>query len=337
MSVGIDIGSKTVKIVDLVREGSSWKLQSSGILGYTGKMPEEANDEKELVPLADAIRKLHKESKVSSKEVCIALPEVHVYCRTVKFPLLTDSEITSAVRWEAEQYIPIPVKDAVIQHKVIERREDVVPGRVVVLLVAAPKVLVQKYVKVIEMAGLTVKLVETELLALVRSLAPDNMTTMITDLGARSTDIAISKQGNLVFSRSIPTGGEAFTRAVSQFFGIEAMQAEEYKRTYGMSTSKLQGRVKQALEPVFVSIADEMKKAIHYYQAEENGEIPKSIILSGGTSALPEVSLAITKLLGMEVIAGNPFTKVVLDPSVVKSVSGFAPFYSIAVGLAMND
>lgn len=260
MSVGIDIGSKTVKIVDLVREGSSWKLRSSGILGYTGKMPEEASDEKELVPLADAIRKLHKESKASSKEVCIALPEVHVYCKTVKFPLLTDSEITSAVRWEAEQYIPIPVKDAVIRHRIIERREDVVPGRVVVLLVAAPKLLVQKYTKVIEMAGLTVKLVETELLALVRSLAPDNITTMITDLGARSTDLAISKQGNLIFSRSIPVGGEAFTRAISQFFGIEAMQAEEYKRTYGMSASKLQGRVRQALEPVFASIADEMKK-----------------------------------------------------------------------------
>ncbi|MCX7928280.1 MAG: pilus assembly protein PilM, partial [Patescibacteria group bacterium] len=150
MSVGIDIGSKTVKIVDLVPEGNSWRLKSSGILGYTGNMPEEAKDDKELVPLADAIRKLHKEAKVSSKEVCIAIPEVHVYCKTIKFPLLTDSEVTSAVRWEAEQYVPIPVKDAVIQHKIIERREDVVPGRVVVLLVAVPRALVQKYVKVVE-------------------------------------------------------------------------------------------------------------------------------------------------------------------------------------------
>ncbi|MCS7092486.1 MAG: type IV pilus assembly protein PilM [Patescibacteria group bacterium] len=337
MSVGIDMGSKTVKIVDLVPEGNSWRLKSSGILGYTGNMPEEAKDDKELVPLADAIRKLHKEAKVSSKEVCIAIPEVHVYCRTVKFPLLTDSEITSAVRWEAEQYIPIPVKEAVIQHKIVERREDVVPGRVSVLLIAASKALIQKYVKVIEMAGLAVKSVETQSLALVRSLSPENMTAMITDLGARSTNIAISKQGELIFSRSISVGGEAFTRAISQFFGIEAMQAEEYKRTYGMSASKLQGRVKQALEPVFVSVADEIKKAIHYYQSEEDGEAPKSIILSGGTSALPEASLALTKFLGMEVIIGNPFSKVVLDPSVVKSVSGFAPFYSIAVGLAMHE
>ncbi|MCX7928279.1 MAG: pilus assembly protein PilM, partial [Patescibacteria group bacterium] len=176
-----------------------------------------------------------------------------------------------------------------------------------------------------------------ELLALVRSLAPDDITSMIVDLGAKSTNIAISKQGELVFSRSISVGGEAFTRAISKFFGIEAMQAEEYKRTYGMSSNKLQGRVRQALEPVFSSVADEIKKSIYYYQSEENGEIPKSVIISGGTSALPEVSLSLTKLLGVEVVSGNPFSKVILDSSVIKSISGFAPFYSIAVGLAMND
>jgi type IV pilus assembly protein PilM len=337
MNLGLDIGSKTVKLVELSKVGTGWKLRSSGILGYNGKLPEESHDDKEMVPLADAIRKLHKEGKFTSRDVAIALPEVQSYCRTIKFPMLTDAEITSAVRWEAEQYIPIPAKDAVIQHQIIERREDVVPPRVVVLLVAANKAIVSKYVKVVEMAGLNVVHIETELLSLVRSLAPDNTTTMITDLGARSTNIAIAKNGKLLFSRSIPVGGEAFTRAVSQFFGIEAVQAEEYKRTYGMSANKLEGRVKQALDPVFSSVSDEMKKAIHYYQAEENGEAPRSVVLSGGTAGLPEVASVMTKLLGIEVVIGNPFSKVTVDPTLVKSLSGFSPFYSIAVGLAMSE
>lgn len=337
MSVGLDIGSKSIKMVELAKEGAGWKLNASGIVAYKGKSPENAEDDKEMAPLAESIKKLHKEAKISSKQVSLSLPEPQVYTRSVKFPLLTDSEIASAVKWEAEQYIPIPVEEAVIQHQIIERRKDATPPQAVVLLIAAPMKLVEKYARVVEMAGLSLAVVETELMALIRSLAPDNQTVLVVDFGAKSTDIAISRNAQLLFSRSIPTAGDAFTRAISQSLGIEHAQAEEYKRTYGLSKTKLEGKIARGLAPVFRLVADEMKKAMQYYQSEEKGDNPRSALLAGGTSGMPEVASTLTKLLGIEVVVGNPFSKVTVDPDAVKSLAGYAPLYSVSVGLAMRE
>jgi type IV pilus assembly protein PilM len=337
MSVGLDIGSTSIKLVELSKEGGSYRLNASGVVGFSGKSPDHAKEDKELAPMAEAIKKLHKEAKISSKRINLALPEPQVYTRTVKFPLLTDSEIASAVKWEAEQYIPIPVNEAVIQHQIIEKKQDATPPQALVLLVAAPMKLVERYARVVEMAGLSLAVVETELMALIRSLAPTNQTVLIVDFGAKSTDIAVSHMGTLTFSRSVPTAGDAFTRAIAQGLGIEETQAEEYKRTYGMSTGQLEGKIKKTLDPVFRMVADEMKKAIQYYQSDERGDSPKSAILAGGTSNMQEATAELTKLLGIEVIVGNPFSNVNVDPEAVKSLSGYAPFYSVAVGLAMRE
>lgn len=335
--VGLDIGSKTIKVVEIANEGTRSRLKASGIVGYKGKTMELIKEDKEYTDMAGAVKNLFKEAKISSHDVAIALPETQVYTRTIKFPLLTDSEVASAVKWEAEQYIPIPISEAIVQHQIIERQENTTPAQVVVLLVAVPKVVVEKYSKLMEMAGLNLAIVETELLSLVRSLAPADQTVLIVDFGARSTDIAIARRGQLVFSRSIPTAGEALTRAVSQALGVEEAQAEEYKKTYGLSGSQLEGKIGKAIEPVFRLVSEEMKKAIHFYQSEEKGESPKSAILSGGSAGIPEAASALTKLLGIEVIVGNPFSKVEVEPAAVKELAGYAPLYSIAAGLALRE
>jgi type IV pilus assembly protein PilM len=337
MSVGLDIGSKTIKIVQLSKEGNSWKLVASGIAGFTGQRPANANDEKELVDIGGAIKKLHKEAGISSKEIAIALPESQVFTRTVKFPLLTDQEIESAIKWEAEQYIPIPLSESIIQHQILERREKGTPPEVLVLLVAAPRALVQKYTKAVQLAGLNPIGVETELLSMVRSLAPVKGVSMLIDFGAESTDIAIAKDAKLVFSRSIPTAGDAFTRAVAQNLGVAYQQAEEYKKAYGLAEGQLEGKIKGALNPVFNMVSDEIKKAIHYFQTEEKGEAPTSIIISGGTAGLPQVISSLSKLLGIEVILGNPFATVAVDPGIAKKIAPYAPLYAIAVGLAKRE
>jgi type IV pilus assembly protein PilM len=157
------------------------------------------------------------------------------------------------------------------------------------------------------------------------------------DFGARSTDIALAKNGQLSFTRTIPTAGEAFTRAVAQSLGVEYQQAEEYKRAYGLAGGQLEGKIRGALDPIFRIVVDEMKKAIHFYQSEEKGEAPKSVILSGGTAGMPEALSFLTKTMGIEVVIGNPFSRVAVDASVAKSIAAYAPLYSIAVGLAMRE
>ena len=334
MSVGIDIGSKIIKIVELEKEAKGFRLLASGAVGYQGVIPSQAKNDKELAALSDVIRKLHKEVHIRSKEVAIALPESLVFTRTIKFPSLTDQEVVSAVKWEAEQYIPISLSEAIVEHQIIERSEGA-GGGVTVLLVASPRTLVEKYIKLIGGAGLTTVGVETEVLALCRSLAPATGTVLLLDFGASSTDIAIVKDGMVRFSRSIPTAGEAFTRALSQSLGIEYQQAEAYKKTYGLSAD-LEGKVKASLAPVFNLVAEEIKKAVHFYQTEEKGEAPVSIIVSGGTSSMPEAISTLTNLLGIEVVVGNPFAKVSVDTQASKSLANYTCLYSVAVGLALR-
>jgi type IV pilus assembly protein PilM len=337
MAVGLDIGSKTVKMVQLSKDGSRFRLKASGIVSHKEKTPEYAEGDNELSSISNIVKKLHKEAKITSKEIAVALPEQQVFTRTIKFPLLTDSEIASAVKWEAEQYIPIPADQAVVKHQIIARNEKVAPPQTTVLLVAAPIALVEKYAKVVEMAGLNLVAVETEHMSLTRSLAPKDQTVLVVDFGARSTDIAISKKGILSFSRSITTAGEAFTRAVAQTLNIDEKRAEEYKRTYGLAGSQLEGKVRTAIRPVFEVVADEIKKAIQFYKIEEKGDVPKSVILAGGSAGMPEVALTLAKLLGIEVVVGNPFTNVIVDSQVQKTLAGYIPLYSVAVGLSMRE
>jgi type IV pilus assembly protein PilM len=334
---GLDIGSKTIKIVEVQKSGEGFALAASGIVGITGSPIDKITDDKEFAGISSVIKKLHSEAGVSDRNVVISIPEQLVFTRAIKFPLLTDQEIESAVKWESEQYIPIPVNEAIIQHTILERRETASPPEVVVLLVAAPRVVVDKYIKVVQGAGLNVTAVETELIALTRALAPVDKSVLLVDIGANSTDIAICKKGLLSFSRSVPIAGEAFTRAVSQTLGVAPIQAEEYKKTYGLGAKELEGKIKGALDPVLRMVTDEIKKAIHYYQTEEKGEMPTAVIISGGTSGMREIISVLSNLLGMEVVIGNPFSRLSIDPDTVKKLAPYAPLYAVSVGLALRN
>lgn len=333
--VGIDIGSKSIKIIELAKSGTKWRMMSSGAVGYAGITPDKMTEEKDFQALADVLKKITAQTSIKTKDVNLALPESLVFTRVIKFPLLSDEEISAAVKWEAEQYIPIPSNEAVIQYSVLERNET--NATTSVLLVAAPKNIVERYVKVVRLAGLTPLSAETELTALARSLSADKGVSLLLDLGSSATDMSIIKDTKVVFTRSIPVAGEAFTRSVAQGLNITPVQAEEYKKTYGLSKTQLEGKVRTALEPVFRMVIDEIKKAIHFYQTDEKGDAPTSIVITGGASVMPDIVPYLTETLGIETIVGNPFAKIELDPETLKSLAPYESIYGTAIGLAMRE
>jgi type IV pilus assembly protein PilM len=304
-------------------------LSASGVVGYSfnRKWLTKKRDDEVI------IKRLHAEAGASSRESVISIRNL-LYLRSINSRF---NRLGNIVKWESEQYIPIPVSEAIIQHSILQRNETSSPPEVLVLLVAAPRATVEKYVKVVTLAGLTTIAVETELIALTRALAPIDKTVILVDIGAGSTDIAIAKNGLLSFSRSIPIAGEAFTRAVSQGLGINATQAEEYKKTYGLADKQLEGKIKGALDPVLRLVVDEIKKAINYYQTEEKGEAPSAIVISGGTSGMPDIMSMLSSLTGMEVLVGAPFSKIGVDAETAKKLSPYSPLYAVAVGLALRE
>ncbi len=339
MSVGLDIGSKTMKVVELEKVGQGFSLRAAGAVNFQSIQIEKLADQKAVDAFAQTIKKLFVDARISSKKVTISIPESLIFMRTVKFPLLTNEEIESAVKWEAEEYIPIPVKDAVVRHKILERQEVGNPPQVLVQVIAVPKLLIEKYINIMNSAGLEVVAIETELLALSRTWGIPDKTILLADFGARTTNIAIVRNEQLFFSRSVPTAGEAFSRAVSLGLGVTPMQSEEYKATYGLNDTQLEGKVGRAIKPVLNVIVDELKKSVSYFQMETHGEAPRTLILSGGSSGLPGIAAELTKLMNMEVQVGNPFSRpnLSIDADSAKSLANFAPIYAVAVGLALRE
>jgi len=333
--LGIDIGSKTIKAIDVVKNDGKWELKASGVVGYTGPSPDKMSDPKEYKEISDIIAKMLKTISSVSKEVVVSIPEALAFTRIIKFPKLTNEEVNAAVKWEAEQYIPIPVNDAVVEHIILDNNEK--SANVTVLLVAAPKLIVEKYVNVVRHAGLMPVAAETELIALSRSMVLDTKTTLLLDMGTSSTNIAIVSDFKLGFSRSVPVAGEAMTRAVAQGLGVDIKQAEEYKKAYGLSVDKLEGKVKNALEPVMAIILDEIKKSVHFYQSDTNISDISTLVVTGNESLIPGLVTYLASNTGFETIQGNPFVKINLDENTKKALMPYIPYYGVAAGLAMRE
>jgi len=333
---GLDIGSYSIKAVQLRKIQDKYQLVALGSAPSTSKgLASEA--ESDLTALAENIKKLYQEAKVTTKNVISALPEDQVFTRVITLPKLSEEELTSALKWEAEQYVPIPLSEVTLAHQVIGETTQDTRQKTEVLLVAAPNRLIDKLLKVLKTAGLNPVSLETEILAMSRSLvAPDSEATLLVDLGARATDIAIVEKGQVVFTRSISTAGEALTRAVAGALGLEAGQAEEYKKAYGVDPGKLEGKVSQAIEPILEVIVKEMEQAIQFYQQEKEKTV-KRIVLTGGTAILPEVITLLAKKLTFETQIGDPFSRVVEDSLLAKMPKNDLPFYAVAVGLAMKE
>lgn len=333
---GLDIGSHNLKVVQLKRAQDKYQLVALGSAPSPPKgLASEA--ESDLTVLAEAIKRLHQEAKITTKNVATTLPEDQVFTRVITLPKLTDEELTSALKWEAEQYVPIPLTEVTLAHQIIggvnQNKE-----KIEVLLVAAPKRLIDKLLRVLKTAGLSPVSLETEILAMSRSLAaPEDEGILLVDLGARATDIAIVEKQQVVFTRSIMTAGEALTRAVAGSLGLEILQAEEYKKAYGVDPGKLEGKVSKAIAPIFEVIIKEMEQAIQFYQSEKKDRVIKRIVLTGGTAILPEIVSLIAKKLNIETQIGDPFSQIFKDNLLTKIPESDLPFYAVAVGLAMKE
>lgn len=334
---GLDIGNNSIKAVQLEKRGEGFALVAAGIAGSTGNGIMGTDNDLKLI--GEAVKKLVSETKIPSKEVNISIPEAQAFTRLIKLPYLSDEEVASAISWQAEPYIPIPIEEASISHVILERHEPRAQeaGGVDVLLVASPKSLIQRYLKVAEVAGLNVVSIETELIAMARSLCPSAATSVIIDLGALTTDIAVVKNKQVIVSRSITTAGDTLTRAISTALSVNPEQAESYKKTYGLDAVQLEGKLKETIAPVFNVIIEEVKKSIQYYKTEIKRDDPVTLaIVAGGGSGLPGIIPYLSENLGIEVGVGDPFANISKDPVLAQTLASYGPLYSVAVGLAEN-
>lgn len=335
---GLDIGATSMKLIWLQKNRSGFQLKSClmTVTPAKGLYSESPFDQQAI---AQAISRLVVDAKVTTKNVNLALPENQVFTKVIEMPELSDKELSSAIYWEAEQQIPAPLNTMSIDYKIVRRNvNNEISPKMQVLLVGAPTVLVHRYQQIMEMSGLAISVVETEIISIVRALVPQNSNSvlLVVNLGALSTSLAIVQNGTIVFTYTVPLGGAAMDRAIASNFGFTPQQAEEYKKAYGLNDQNLGGKISTAIQPILMSILTEIKKAIAYYTDKFKNDAPISqIILTGGTSLLPGIDLFFVKNTSIETVIGNPW-KFFNVTGVTKDLLDQGPRFSVAIGLAMR-
>ncbi|MBI3559109.1 type IV pilus assembly protein PilM [Candidatus Gottesmanbacteria bacterium] len=324
--LGLDIGSKTIKLVQLAEAGDGkFSLVALG----QADTPAESKDR------AKIISQLVKDTKATTKQVVISLSESEVFTRVIEMPQLLEPELTQAIKWQAEQYVPVPLPDVVLKHEVLSQENN----KMNVLLVAAPSKILNESVSLLSSAGLETMAIETEILAVARALVgadEHSPTTLLVHLGNETTTLSALARGDLTLTQSVATGGSAIARAVAAELGLEISQAEEYKRSYGLDETKLEGKVVTAIKPIVELILAEIKRVLTFYETRGGSEPIKRVVLTGGTALLPGLVQFFTENLNLEVQVGDPFLAINLNDQQRQEVAESGPLFATAVGLAMK-
>jgi type IV pilus assembly protein PilM len=226
-----------------------------------------------------------------------------------------------------------------LDHVILKNVRNDLTERMLVLLVAAPTSLLERYQKVMEMAGIHVASMETDILSIVRSSLSRKATetVFIVHIGALNTSFAIVQEGVIIFTYTIPIGSLAIDRAIASDFGFSLAQAEEYKKTYGIADQNLSGKIGKAIDPILSNIVLETKKALAFYKERYHAQYPiNQILLSGSTVTLPGLTTFFAEQSGIETVIANPFElRHVAD--VPSEIAANAAEFGIAAGLALKE
>ncbi|MBI2050614.1 MAG: pilus assembly protein PilM [Parcubacteria group bacterium] len=375
--LGIDIGTNSIKLVELESVGGRPRLVTYGMVELESSMarPSESGDNtSDNQKIAGALIALLKKTGARSRSAVAALPNFSVFSSVISLPKLGEKQLAEAVSWEAKKFVPMPIENVVLDWKILnelaleEGEEDMTDAEraeqeaqkqkiaaadknsnlakcktvAQILLTAAPRHLVERYVAVFKIAGITLLSLETESFALSRSLVGnEDGSILIADVGALTTDVTVVRKGVPVFSRSINVGGSTVTRAVADSMGVSPERAEQFKRDTGIASSAGTvassggGGIASVIQQSFAPVISEMKYTLELQQ-RSNFAIEK-ILLTGGSAFLSSLPGYIASSLNAKVFIGNPWARVSYPKDLGGVLEQIAPRMGVAIGLAMRE
>jgi type IV pilus assembly protein PilM len=340
--VGVEIGSSGVKVVQLGLDTQRPRLMTYGYIEQP--MDIIKNDSAASRDAAvSALKTVLRESRVSTDKAVAALPSFTVFSSIISLPMMSKKELNSAVRWEAKKFVPMPIDELVLDWKLLKESGEPKPAtqapkNLRVLITAAPKSLVRRYIDIFKASGLQITNLETEALALERSLiGTDPAPVMIVDIGAMATNIAVVVDGIPLVNRSIDVGGNTMTKSIAQSMNIDTQRAEQFKRDFGISSGQSSvSQVPKTIEFVISSIINEIRFVLNLYRTQGTGPIQR-IVLSGGSSVLVNLPGYLEKTLSIKTFVGDPWARIVYPTELKPVLNEIAPRFSVAIGLAMRE
>jgi type IV pilus assembly protein PilM len=376
--IGIDIGTSSVKIVELSKEGNHVVLSNYGIMDgsdFFGEVQNGSNTPSGLKlsenDIASVLKQLLDAAKIKTDKVVMSIPFFSSFLTVMEMPNISQKEIESAIPFQARSYIPVPLSEVVLDWLVIPEFSSpspvapakvsniasaaaddgkgniasVVPDavqvkkeKISVLLIAVPKEVVSKYQRIAKALNLELVALESESFSLARSLiGEDKGTIMLVDFGARSTNLTIIDRGYIFMSHSADLSGKEITKMVARSLNVQPQRAEELKKSSGVSSVGSEKGLTQIISPFVEKLVNEIERMNSLFIKKEGRKIEK-IVLTGGSANLPGLVEYLSKSAGVEVIIGNPFSKVKFDPSLEPILrKDLSSSLAVATGLSMRE
>jgi len=344
---GLNISDLSIKIAKLKKQGKFFRLVCFGETSLNPGVIEngEIKNPQALIEAIKISIKNIKGETLKTNQVIASLPEEKAFAQMVLMPLMIEEELAQAIRFEAENYVPLPINDVYLDFQVIKPLYNHL-NYLDVLLTAISKKIVDEYLEVLEKSGLKVLVLETESQAIARALIKDHVSpipVLIIDLGASRTSFMIFAGFSLRFSSFIPISQETLTSSVARSLNIDPKEAENLKMKYGLGKNKKD--VFGALIPVITDLLEQIKKHLSFYETHSNNHhLPSSdsrvqkVLLCGGGANLKGLAEFLSKYLALPVELANPWINIL--PPCLKQIP-LIPFedslrYATALGLALR-
>ncbi len=337
--LGIDIGTTSIKIVELRKVRANLELANYGILEKYGHL-ERINDAIQTSAFklleestALLLRKLLVKMKTKEEKCYMSLPNFSSFVVPVEFPEMTSKELAKAVKYQASQYIPISLQDMTLDWQ-IERKGE---GKLSVLIVAVPTETIKRYVRTAELAKLDLKGLEVESIAVSHLFGiKEKNPVVIVDIGGRATSISVLDQGMLQMTLHLDTAGGDLTQVLATGLKINPFRAEEMKRNSGLY---LQQRGNLDVVSLFTPLLDvikrEIEKASNQYYMKSKRRI-KKIVLTGGGANLKGLPEYYSRVLSLPVEKGDPFSwgLISYSPQLAPLIPELGPSLTVACAVA---
>lgn len=349
-ALGIDIGSSSIKVVQLQKKGDKAVLETYGelSLGPYGGVSIGQSTNLPTEKLIQAVTDLLNEKEVAiTTRVCgVAIPFRASLLSVIKMPSLGQKELASMVPIEARKYIPVPISDVTIDWSIVpksEVEEEVADARgknkrktVDILLVAIHNNIINQYQEIVSKTGLESKFFEIEIFSSIRAVLEGVQgPVMVFDMGASTTKLYMMDRNLVQYSHTINTGSQDITQNIARILNISIEEAEVMKRSVGMGKISDSANLSDAVTIVADRIFSDTNRFLFNFQKETNQNI-KSIYLTGGGSALKGFRDLAAENFKVEVISGNPFEKVETPVFLENILKETGPEFTVAVGVALR-
>jgi type IV pilus assembly protein PilM len=344
--VGVDIGHKQIKIAEVEKVGGGYKLSTLACV----PTPIDAMKDGVVVDpdvVGIALKAALRENRISASTAVVGVSGASVIVRTIKVPKMLPTMLRKTLKYEAGHYVPSSIEDSYIESEILADLDD---GQMEVLIVAAPREVVESKIRACERADLEVDIVDVEPFAAYRALIETNdhtvlnqMTIAIVDIGAAATTVSVVQSGKFAMTRTILQGGQVMTDALKTYFQLTDEHAESGKAQLDFTPLVANPLTDHAPTKVVQQHADELareiRRSLGYFQSQQTENSRSNpvthVVLTGGGAKLPGLGEYMASKLGAEVMTAGVFD----NPKFIASATS-APEkgleWSVVAGLALR-